>query len=312
MDKSYVDIVRLMLEIVPDVFASGRFAMKGGSALNLFVQDLPRLSVDIDVVFVVHQTGRDDALAEIAAELAAIQRRLRNRGLGAEIASSKTGDETKILARRGRVEVKVEINHVFRGTLLPVQNLPLVKTASNLFTTSLSVPTLAVAELYGSKLVAAMDRQHPRDLFDVHGMFLRFGLSPEIVECFVGYLAGHNRPVHEVLYSRDIDLVRPFENEFAGMEREPVTIEELAVTRQRLRRELLASLTPEHKRFLLGLVAGAPPWEMMSCRHLAELPAVQWKLQNLARLKQSNVVKFQAQTDELRRRLESSDGRLLG
>jgi hypothetical protein len=63
MDKSYVDIVRLMLEIVPDVFASGRFAMKGGSALNLFVQDLPRLSVDIDVVFVVHQTGRDDALA---------------------------------------------------------------------------------------------------------------------------------------------------------------------------------------------------------------------------------------------------------
>ena len=96
------------------------------------------------------------------------------------------------------------------------------------------------------------------------------------------------------------------------MEREPVTIEELAVTRQRLRRELLASLTPEHKRFLLGLVAGAPPWEMMSCRHLAELPAVQWKLQNLARLKQSNVVKFQAQTDELRRRLESSDGRLLG
>jgi len=301
MDKSYVATVRLLLEAAPDVFQSSRFAMKGGTALNLFVQDMPRLSVDIDVVFVAHKTGRETALAEIAAELAAIQRRFTSRGIGAEVVSSKTGDETKIIARRGREEVKIEINHVFRGTLLPVEHRPLVKTASDLFTTSLSVPTLAVAELYGSKLVAAMDRQHPRDLFDVHGMFLRFGLTPEIVECFVGYLAGHNRPVHEVLYSRDIGLALPFENEFAGMAREPVTVPELEAARTRLRCELLAALTADHKRFLLGLVAGAPPWEAMACRHLAELPAIQWKLQNLARLKQSNAAKFQAQADELRR-----------
>ena len=301
MDKSYVATVRLLLEAAPDVFQSSRFAMKGGTALNLFVQDMPRLSVDIDVVFVAHKTGRGTALAEIAAELAAIQRRFISRGIGAEVVSSKTGDETKIIAHRGREEVKIEINHVFRGTLLPVEHRPLVKNAGDLFTTSLSVPTLAVAELYGSKLVAAMDRQHPRDLFDVHGMFLRFGLTPEIVECFVGYLAGHNRPVHEVLYSRDIGLALPFENEFAGMEREPVTVPELEAARTRLRRELLAALTADHKRFLLGLVAGVPPWEAMTCRHLAELPAVQWKLQNLARLKQSNAAKFQAQADELRR-----------
>jgi hypothetical protein len=305
MDKAYVDTVRLMLEVAPEVFSSGQFAMKGGTALNLFVQDMPRLSVDIDVVFVAHRTGRDAALAEIAAELAAIQGRIKHRGIVTEIASSKTGDETKILARRGRVGAKIEINHVFRGTLLPTENRPLVKTASELFTTALSVPTLAVAELYGSKLVAAMDRQHPRDLFDVHGMFLRCGLTPDIVECFVGYLAGHNRPVHEVLYSRDLDLARPFENEFSGMEREPVTLLELEAARKRLRRELLASLTTDHKRFLLGLVAGDPPWTAMSCRHLSELPAIQWKLQNLTGLKKSNPAKFQAQTGELRRHFES-------
>lgn len=305
MDKSYVDTVRLMLEVAPDVFTSGRFAMKGGTALNFFVQDLPRLSVDIDVVFVPHQTPRDVALAEIAAELSAIQDRLKNRGIKAEIANSKTGDETKILARRDRIEVKVEINYVFRGTLLPVEVRPLVKSASDLFTTSLSAPTLAVAELYGSKLVAAMDRQHPRDLFDVHGMFQRFGLTPEIVECFVGYIAGHNRPVHEVLGSRDVDLARPFEAEFAGMEREPVSLVELEDARKRLRRELRAALTAEHKQFLLGLVAGTPPWETMRCRHLAELPAIQWKLRNLARLKKSNPAKFQAQSDELKRCFES-------
>ena len=304
MEKSYVDTVRLMLEVAPEVFASGRVAMKGGTALNFFVQDMPRLSVDIDVVFVPHQTPRDTALAEIANELSALQTRLKRRGIKAELASSKTGDETKLFARRDRVEVKIEINHVFRGTLLPVETRSLTKTASDLFTTALAVPTLAVAELYGSKLVAAMDRQHPRDLFDVHGMFQRFGLTPEIVECFVGYIAGHNRPVHEVLGSRDIDLARPFDNEFAGMEREPVSLRVLEEARIRLRRELAVAFTADHKRFLIGLVAGQPPWEAMQCRHLAELPAIQWKLQNLARLKRTHVVKFQAQADELQRCFE--------
>ena len=301
MDKAYVDTVRLMLDVAPDVFTSGRFAMKGGTALNFFVQDLPRLSVDLDVVFIAHQTPRDAALAEISAELSAIQDRLNVRGLKTEIASTKTGDETKILVRRDRIEVKIEVNYVFRGTLLPIEVRPLAKSASDIFTTALSVPTLAVAELYGSKLVAAMDRQHPRDLFDVHGMFQRFGLTPEIVECFVGYLAGHNRPVHEVLNSRDIDLSRPFATEFAGMEREPVALAELEEARKRLRRDLRVSLTADHKRFLLGLVAGDPPWEAMQCKHLAELPAIQWKLQNLARLRKSNPAKFVAQSDELNR-----------
>ena len=305
MEKFYVDTVRLMLEVAPEVFASGRVAMKGGTALNFFVQDLPRLSVDIDVVFVPHQTPRDTALAEIANELSALQTRINRRGIRAELTSSKTGDETKLFVRRDRIEVKIEINHVFRGTLLPVETRSLTKTASDLFTTALAVPTLAVAELYGSKLVAAMDRQHPRDLFDVHGMFQRFGLTPEIVECFVGYIAGHNRPVHEVLGSRDIDLARPFDNEFAGMEREPVSLRVLEEARIRLRRELAVALTADHKRFLIGLVAGQPPWEAMQCRHLAELPAIQWKLQNLARLKRTNAVKFQAQADELQRCFES-------
>ena len=301
MDKSYVDTVRLLLEVVPDVFQAGCFAMKGGTALNLFVQDMPRLSVDIDVVYVAHDKGREAALAEIGSELNAMHRRLRSRGLDAQVTSTKTGDETKLFIRRDRQEVKIEVNHVFRGTLLPTVQSRLVKAASDLFTTSVTVPMLAMPELYGSKLVAAMDRQHPRDFFDVHGMYQSFGLTPEIVECFVCYLAGHNRPVHEVLYSHDVDLKPAFSEEFIGMEREPIPLPELQATRERLRRDLAASLTEAHKRFLLGLVAGAPPWDAMKFRHLAELPALQWKLQNLARLKKSNPARFQMQTDELQR-----------
>lgn len=170
MDKAYIDTVRLLLEIAPEVFRADCFAMKGGTALNLFVQDMPRLSVDIDVVYVSHRASREEALAEIGRELATLRQRLRERGI--DVGEARTvGEETKLFARRGGHEVKIEVNHVFRGTLLPTERRALAPTASSLFTTSVSVPTLAMAELYGSKLVAAMDRQHPRDFFDVHGMY---------------------------------------------------------------------------------------------------------------------------------------------
>jgi predicted nucleotidyltransferase component of viral defense system len=80
MTPEYVDTVRLLLEIAPTVFASGRFAMKGGTALNLFLQDMPRLSIDIDVVFVDHRPDRDAALKTISAELTAMKIALKARG----------------------------------------------------------------------------------------------------------------------------------------------------------------------------------------------------------------------------------------
>ncbi len=305
MDQTYVETVRLLLEAAPEVFRADCFAMKGGTALNLFVHDMPRLSVDIDVVYLPHRQTRPDALSEISLELTSLQRRLRARGFDAPITASRSGDETKLFVRRGRQEVKIEVNHVFRGTLQPVESRPLAPVARDLFTTALTVPTLSVPELYGSKFVAALDRQHPRDFFDVHGLYRQTGLQPDMVECFVGYLAGHNRPVHEVLFSRDHDMAPAYENEFEGMAREPVTLAELVATRDRLRRDLTSALTDSHRNFLLGLVAAEPRWELMACPHLAELPAVQWKVQNLSRLQQTNPTKFRLQAEELRRKFSA-------
>jgi hypothetical protein len=304
MDKSYIEIVRLLLEIAPAIFETPHFAMKGGTAINLFIEDMPRLSVDVDVVYTDHQATRDAALKSISSGLDAVRKRLAKVGLEAEVSATKDGDEIKLFLRRGRNQVKVEVNHVFRGTVLPVEIQKLGDAARKLFTTELSVPVLAAPELYGSKLVAAMDRQHPRDLFDIHGLFERDGLTSEVIECFVCYLAGHNRPVHEVLFSRDTDMSSAFENEFTGMARNPVTLAELERVRRKLKSELPAALTPGQRRFLFGLVSGEPDWALMKCRHLAQLPAIKWKLQNLAKLKKFNPGKFDQQSEELRVKLD--------
>lgn len=148
-----------------------------------------------------------------------------------------------------------------------------------------------------------MDRQHPRDLFDILKLYEHGGLTAGIVECFVCYLAGHNRPVHEVLFANKIDITNAFANEFEGMTKEPVSLVALLQLRDELFAELPACLSSEHQRFLTGLVAGKPDWSLMSCEHLAAMPAIRWKLANLERLRRSNPDKFALQAEELRKRL---------
>lgn len=308
MNGTYIDTVRLLLAIAPAVFASGRFAMKGGTALNLFVQEMPRLSVDIDLVLVDHRPDRQTALQAIALELAAVQAELAGKGYRAHLPANAEGDDVKLVVSNEAAQVKVEVNFVFRGTVLPPETRSLVATAQDLFTTDLAVPVLATPELYGSKLVAAMDRQHPRDIFDVMHMLSRFGWQASFVDCFVAYLAGHNRPVHEVLFPKTKPLEPAFTNEFAGMTRDTVELDTLTQVQGRLLQELPQQLTPAHRDFLLSLVQGAPAWELMPMQHLCELPALKWKLMNLAKLKKSSAKRFAAQHQLLAERFAQHAG----
>lgn len=248
MTDDYVKTVQLLLNAAPAVFESQAFAMKGGTALNLFVQDMPRLSVDIDVVFRDHEST-----------------------------------------------AKVEVNFVFRGTLLQPQPTSLTQAAQNKFAANITVPVLQTSELYGSKLVAAMDWQHPRDLFDVKLMYEKFGLTPDFVECFVAYLAGHNRPIHEVLFPTEKDIEQAYAGEFQGMTVTQVTLQELLEVREKLIQELPRALTQKHRNFLLSLVRLEPDWTLLEHGHVEQLPAVRWRMENLTRLRKSNAARFEQQ-----------------
>ena len=175
MNQEYVDTVRLLLAVAPAVFRSPRFALKGGTALNLFVHDMPRLSIDIDVGFTDHTLDREAALREIAADLKTIKAEISRMEHRAQLPRSKSGDEVKLIIQGNGVQVKVEVNFIFRGAVLPVAQRSLIPAAQELFTTDITMPVLDTAELYGGKLVAAMDRQHPRDVFDVSKMTAVFG-----------------------------------------------------------------------------------------------------------------------------------------
>lgn len=298
MDRAYADTVRLLLSVAPIVFENEAFALKGGTALNLFLHDLPRLSVDIDVVHVPWRMPRQEALAAIADGLDAIASKARRRGWQTRAVGGNEG-ESKLLVEDPASQVKIEVNTVFRGAVLPVQSRPLVPAAAADFATEFSLPILAPDELYGGKLVAALDRQHPRDIFDVHVMFESGGLGEGAVECFVTYLAGHNRPIHEVLFGNDKDIAAEFRGQFSGMTREPVALDTLLHARARLREELPARLTERHRHFLVGLARAEPDWSLLTCAHASELPALRWKLENLERFRARRPSDFERQADQL-------------
>lgn len=299
MNQEYVDAVRLLLAVAPAVFRSPHFALKGGTALNLFLHDMPRLSVDIDVVFTDRTPSREDALRAIAADLREAKSAISALGFRASLPTTKAGDDVKLFVAGNGLQVKVEVNFVLRGTVLPVTRRQLTPAAQDLFTTDITLPVLDPSELYGGKLVAAMDRQHPRDMYDVSKMLKTFGWQSSFVDCFVAYLAAHNRPVHEVLFPKKLPLEPAFKNEFMGLSNDEVTLAMLEQTQEGLIAQLPHNLTSNHRQFLLSLVRAEPEWNLMPFGHLQHLPALQWKLLNLRKLKTRDAKRFATQEHEL-------------
>ena len=305
MNPIYLDTARLLTQVAPLVFVDDTFALKGGTAINLFVRDMPRLSVDLDLVFPDYTLPREQALARINEAIRQAAERLKKRGFQTHMPMADAG-ETKLLVRRERIEVKIEVNVVMRGTVQPVRRAALTPTARDVLLADLDIPVVSLEDVYGGKLVAAMDRQHPRDLFDVMQLFAHEGITPGIRRAFVVYLASHNRPVHEVLFPPLRDIQYDYAHNFEGMTAEPVPLDALLAARERMVDELQHGLDDDERRFLLSLVTGAPEWPLLGIAHLEYLPGIRWKLHNLEQLRRTNPKKFAEQIDALANQLATT------
>lgn len=308
MNDIYLKTARLLTQVAPFVFADEVFALKGGTAINLFVRDMPRLSVDLDLVLPDHTLSRSDALGQIKSSLGQAADHLKSKGFQTHLAGAPEAGETKLLVKRDGIEVKVEVNYVMRGTVRPVEVAQLTPKAQDILQADLEIPVVSIDDVYGGKLVAALDRQHPRDLFDVMHLLASGGITDGIRRAFVVYLASHNRPLHEVLFPPLRDVTYEFEANFNGMTTEPVELKELLAARDEMIATLHAGLDADERAFLVSLASGEPVWDRLGLPHLSELPAIQWKLQNLAKLKATNQEKFEAQAGELATKIAAIAG----
>ena len=143
---------------------------------------------------------------------------------------------------------------------------------------------LSFEDLYAGKLCAALDRQHPRDLYDVRFLLKNEGMSEKLKDAFIVYLLGHPRPMSEVIKPRLKDIEAIYHNEFRGMTVDEVSLESLLETRNEMITRLHNALTDKDKQFLLAVKRGDADWSSFVLPEAYHLPAIQWKLHNLAQM----------------------------
>ena len=260
------------------------FALKGGTALNFFVQPLPRLSVDIDLTY-CPLDERELSLTAMREGLQRLEQALRVRLAGVQCTNTPSSEGVKLLVRHHGVTVKVEPNVIIRGTVLPTEIRSLCSEAQGVFKTTVKARCLSEPDLYGGKICAALDRQHPRDLFDILPLMRAGKLEESTRKAFLVYALSHPRPLAELIEPHLQPLKAIFNAEFSGMTRVPVDTERLEEARAWLIQAIHSGLTLDERHFLVSCKKGEPNWSLAGLpEHVPQLPAVRWKLHNIAEL----------------------------
>ena len=293
MKEEYKKQVALLLDVLPEVAREECFAMHGGTAINLFLRDMPRLSVDIDLTF-VPVADRDSSFETINTALSAIEKRVEK--VLPRVMIQHQEKELKLQVSLSRAQIKLEVNQINRGCLFEPVEMMLCEKAQEMFDAFVSIKVVSESQLFGGKIIAALDRQHPRDLFDVKPMLQGGSLPSGIEQGLVFCLLSSKRPINELLNPRRIDQRLALEHQFVGLSSESFTYAEFEQTRDSLVKAVNIGLTQEGKDFIIGFKRLEPDWNIYD---FERFPAIQWKLENLRRFKQLNALGYQEAVDRL-------------
>lgn len=295
MNNIYRQKVELLLRILPFVTDEECFAIHGGTAINLFVKDLYRLSVDIDVTYIPIE-DRNTSLLRINEALERISDRVKRTFRDVRVIPRL--DISKITCESRGCQVKIEVNQTKRGLVCGDAILyPLCEKAQEMFGMEVDARIVSLPQLYGGKISAALSRQHPRDLFDIKQMNIPL---TDVKEGLIFCLLGSDRPIHESFAPNLIDQHEAMERQFSGMSEIPFTYNDFEATREKLVNDVNSVMTEDDRRFLIGFEELSVDWENSPYSSFKEYPSVRWKMQNLQKLKASNPKKLNAEADKLR------------
>jgi len=290
MKDTYKKQVVLLIDILTEIAKEDNFALHGGTAINLFHLNMPRLSVDIDLTFVPFSDSRNEDLNKIRQSLELVKNRLKTTfpNIGFED-EKRAEEELKLLCTKDGATVKVEVNQINRGLISETCTKILCPRAEEEFDKFCEIKTVSAGQLWGGKLNAALERQHPRDIFDTKSMLQEIGFTEEIKQGFLFFLLCGKRPIDEVLNPNFTNQRVIFDSQFSGMTNEEFTYEEFEKIRKELVSLIQKSLTDNEKEFLLSFTSGNPDWKGFD---YSNYPAIKWKLLNINNLKEINPTKL--------------------
>lgn len=211
--EKVVRLTEILNFLNTDTLTKDCLALKGGTAINLTIFDLPRLSVDIDLDFT--QNIRREEMLNVRESLkTTLQKYMTANGYDLSPKSKFPHALDSFVftyTNCGSVKdnIKVEINYSLRAHILPVERIE-----TTVLGKAVGVRRLAKAELFASKIVALLSRTAPRDLYDIHNM-IRQSVFPDdekelLKKCVVFYRALNDNAADTFDLSV-IDALKPYE-----------------------------------------------------------------------------------------------------
>lgn len=280
---TYYEQVKLLVQLLPFVAKEKCFALKGGTAINLFIRDLPRLSVDIDLVYLPidsRNESRTNAVSALKRITDDIIKAFPNYTV--QFPKEDTDSIRTIVSQRN-ISVKIELSPVMRGSIFLPRILEVREIVEDNFGYA-EMQVMDFSDVYAGKICAALSRQHPRDLFDIKLLLEKEGIDNRLRKAFIVYLISHNRPISDLLDPNPKEINDIFISEFMYMSDVQVTVKDLETAREQLVRIINSTLTEEEKEFLLSFKSLSPDWSLLGLDGVADLPAVKWKIINLQRM----------------------------
>ena len=214
------------------------------------------------------------------------------------ILRKKRQQVTRYEVRADGVQIKIEVTPVLRGCVFEPE-LRAVSAAVEREFGFAEANVVSFPDLYAGKIVAALDRQHPRDLFDVRDLLAAEGIDDALRQAFIVYLLSHDRPMSEVLAPTRKGIADEFARRFDGMTAEAVSHDELVAVREALIADIVGKMPSAHRRFLVSFERGEPDWALLAVPCAPDLPAVKWRQQNLDKLSATKRAELVARLEEV-------------
>ncbi len=243
------------------------------------------LSVDIDLTY-LPVAARARSLDDIDGALRRIRSIVEHALPFARIqigTLKEEGTATKLFVRESGVQIKVEVTPVFRRCVFDPEDRAVKPAVEEQFGFA-AMKVVSFADLFEGKLVAALDRQHPRDLFDIHGLLSSEGISNELRAAFVVYLISHHRSIESLLAPSRKELHQEFERGLEGLMAHPLQLDALIQIREQIISEIVDHMPELHCEFLRTFARGVPEWELLQLDGAGSLPAVKWRMKKLEKL----------------------------
>ena len=296
MNESYKKQVALLIRIMPLVYKIPDFAVHGGTAINLFVKNMPRYSVDVDLTFLPIR-NREESIQDINNHLNTLKQLIEKAIPGIRVIQKPA--VLKLQCTYDGASVKIEVNGIKRGIIGKVEEKELCEKAQKEFKMSCVARVVPFSLLYGGKIAAALSRQHPRDLFDYK--YMEIDSFADVKNGLMFNLLGSDKPLIESLQPNPVDQKMSLENQFKGMSDMPFEYADFETTRKVLIENVNENLTNTDKDFLLSFESGSPDWKKCCAGDLSGYPSVQWKLKNILTLKVANPSKFNEGVEKLKK-----------